>query len=176
MAADISNYKGMRESNNFDAEITDTKLANMEGILMKTTKICHHLYSRKLKEELKKASDHQLHLTEEISRLNNIVNDTEAANRRLREEVKELRVRLENENKEANESKKRSKVESAEMSRTKEDQLKGAYAEIGRFKEEVVKRDEDIRDLQRNIKSLLDGKKLMESELTMLADDKKHLS
>ena len=59
--------------------------------------------------------------------------------------------------------KKRSKVESADLSRTKDDQLKGAISEICRFKEEVMKRDEEIKDLQRNIKSFVDGRKLVES-------------
>lgn len=132
LTADINNYKRMKEniSNNPENGLVDTKLSNMEGILTKTTKICHQLYSKKLKEEMKKNSERQQQLNDEISRLNGIVCDFDADNRKLKEEVRDLRVRLECDVKErdAIEGKKRSKVESADMSRTKDDQLKGAIS------------------------------------------------
>jgi len=75
-------------SANPEAVITDTKLSNMEGIITKTTRICHQLYSKKLKEELRKVSDHHQQLNEEIARLTGVAAELEAANRKLKEEGK----------------------------------------------------------------------------------------
>lgn len=57
MTSDINNYKKQKENmGNPELCKMDTKITNLEGILTKTAKICHQLYSKKLKDEIKKHS------------------------------------------------------------------------------------------------------------------------
>lgn len=50
LTADLGNYKKNKENIGDSAR---TKLSNLEDILTKTTKICHQLYNRKLKDDTK---------------------------------------------------------------------------------------------------------------------------
>lgn len=77
---------------------------------------------------------------------------------------------------------KRSKAELSELSRTKEEQVKGCLMEIGKLKEEIIRKDDqlkaltsEIKDTQRNLRYLNDEKQLLSSENFIIADQRKQM-